>query len=81
MYANKESAFWANWLKAGEYAIDIVTTLSGVGNILKFGRLYKVLQAGKKLTGSTRTFTKVVTGIKGTAGVAEITSGSVNILL
>ncbi|HLP63268.1 hypothetical protein [Flavobacterium sp.] len=81
LYAHGESAFWKNWLTAGEYAVDVLTTISGVGNILKFGRLYKVLQAGNRLAGKTRTFTKVVTTVKGVAGVAEISSGSVNILL
>lgn len=81
LYANDESAFWENWITAGEYTVDVLTTLSGVGNILKFGRLYKVLQAGKKLTDSSRVFTKVITGVKGVAGVAEISSGSMNILL
>lgn len=81
LYANDEKAFWENWLKAGEYAFDIITTFSGVLNILKFGRLYKVLQAGKSLTGKGRIFTKAVTGVKGAAGVAEISAGSVNIFL
>jgi hypothetical protein len=81
LYANDEKTFWENWLKAGEYAFDIITTYSGVLNILKFGRLYKVLQAGKKVTGASKTFTKVVTGIKAYTGVAEISAGSVNFLL
>jgi hypothetical protein len=81
LYANDEKKFWENWLKAGEYAFDIITTFSGVLNILKFGRLYKVLQAGKNLAGKGRIFTKAVTGVKGVAGIAEISAGSVNILL
>jgi hypothetical protein len=40
-----------------------------------------VLQAGKKVTGATKTFTKVVTGIKAYTGFAEISAGSVNFLL
>jgi hypothetical protein len=50
-------------------------------NILKFGRLYIVLQAGKSLIGRGRIFTKAVTGAKGVSGVAEISAGSVNFLL
>jgi hypothetical protein len=81
LHTHKKKAFWENIMTVGEYTVDVITTLSGVGNILKFGRLYKVLQAGKKLTSGSRTFTKTVTGVKGVAGVAEISSGSVNFLL
>lgn len=81
LHTHKKKAFWENIMTVGEYTVDVITTLSGVGNILKFGRLYKVLQAGKKLISGSRTFTKTVTGVKGVAGVAEISSGSVNFLL
>lgn len=81
LHTHTEKAFWENVMTTGEYTVDVITTLSGVLNILKFGRLFKVLQAGKKLTNSSRVFTKVVTGVKSAAGVAEISSGSVNFLL
>ncbi|WP_026703841.1 hypothetical protein [Flavobacterium soli] len=81
LYAREESAFWQNWLTVAEYTVDILTTLSGFGNIIKVGRLYKILEAGKTIAGKTQIFTKIVTGVKGVAGVAEISSGSVNILL
>ncbi len=81
LHTHTEKAFWENVMTTGEYTVDIITTLSGVGNILKFGRLFKVLKAGHSVVGKGRTFTKVVTGVKGVAGVAEISSGSVNFLL
>lgn len=81
LLARKNKAFWENWLTAGEYFIDIITTASGVANLLKVGRLYKILKAGKSLIGKTKTFTKAVTLAKGVAGVAEISSGSMNVLL
>ncbi|WP_026703845.1 hypothetical protein [Flavobacterium soli] len=81
LYAREKSAFWQNWLTVAEYTVDILTTLSGFGNIIKVGRLYKILEAGKTIAGKTQIFTKIVTGVKGVAGVAEISSGSVNILL
>lgn len=81
LHTHTEKAFWENVMTTGEYTVDVITTISGFGNIVKFGRLYKVLDAGNKLTKQSRIFTKFVTGVKGVAGVAEITSGSVNVLL
>ncbi|WP_298116855.1 hypothetical protein [Flavobacterium sp.] len=81
LHTHTEKAFWENVMTTGEYTVDVITTISGFGNIVKFGRLYKVLDSGNKLTKQSRIFTKFVTGVKGVAGVAEITSGSVNVLL
>lgn len=84
LYANKEAAFWENVLKGVEYAVDIFTTISGVGNLLKAGRLLKVLKRGKSLllkTPNAKQVTKAITGVKAIAGTVEITSGTVNTLL
>lgn len=81
LHTHTEKAFWENVMTTGEYTVDVLTTISGFGNICKAGRLFKVLEAGNSLTKRTRLFTKVVTGVKGVAGVAEISSGSVNVLL
>lgn len=82
--ANHDKQFWNNVVTGAEYALDVVTTLSGIGNIAKFrylakfaakaGRLRFVSQAGRTVA----TVRKVVAA---TAAVVEITSGSVNILL
>ncbi|WP_138432556.1 hypothetical protein [Winogradskyella algicola] len=66
LLANEESKFWSNLITAGEYAIDIATTLSGVGNILKFRHLAKLslLQKAVKI-----------------GGYIEMTSGTINALL
>lgn len=40
---NEDKTFWSNVITAGEYTLDAVTTLSGIGNIAKFRHLAKVL--------------------------------------
>ncbi len=80
LFANNEAAFWENVVTSGLYAVDAITTVSGVANILKAGRIYNLLKAGKRLLYKTAIATKVITGIKATAGVIEISSGTVNTL-
>ncbi|WGD35820.1 hypothetical protein [Olleya sp. YS] len=79
--AEDETAFWKNVITATEYAVDIATTFSGVGNILKVGRLAKILKAGHKLIGKTKTATKAIKITKTVAGIVEVTSGVGNALL
>ncbi|KAB8155851.1 hypothetical protein EZY14_001170 [Kordia sp. TARA_039_SRF] len=79
--ANDQKAFWHNVIVGAEYAIDVVTTVSGVLNILKAGRLFKVLKAGHSLVGRTKSATKAITIAKSFAGAVEITSGAGNGLL
>lgn len=81
LYAGKESAFWQNIITAAEYALDIASTVSGVGNILKVGRLFKVLKSGHSLIGKTKTATTAITGIKAASGAAELSAGVGNALL
>ncbi|SNR17720.1 hypothetical protein [Tenacibaculum jejuense] len=79
LFANNEKAFWENVFTSLEYALDVVTTISGVANIIKAGRLLRVLQKGKTV------FYKTTQGVKTVAefadGVVEVTSGTVNALL
>ncbi|MGB3592022.1 MAG: zincin-like metallopeptidase toxin domain-containing protein [Nonlabens sp.] len=79
--AAEDKAFWSNVLTTAEYAIDIVSTFSGVGNILKAGRLLKVLNSGHKLVYKTATATRLITAGKAAVGVIEVTSSTVNALL
>ncbi|WP_281979508.1 hypothetical protein [Tenacibaculum mesophilum] len=81
LFANKEKAFWENVLKGVGYAVDIVTTVSGVGNILKAGRIYRLLKNGKTLLYKTAQVTKTIATAKAVAGVIEVSSGTVNTLL
>lgn len=81
MLAREESAFWSNVVTALEYAVDILTTFSGFGNIIKAGRLFKLLKAGKTLTFTAKVVKGTKTVIKGFAGVVEISSGVGNGLL
>ncbi|WP_442264918.1 hypothetical protein ACSIGC_11245 [Tenacibaculum sp. ZS6-P6] len=79
LFANNEKAFWENVFTSLEYTLDVVTTISGVANILKAGRLLRVLKKGKTV------FYKTTQGVKAAAeftdGVVEVTSGTVNALL
>ena len=70
LFANEEKVFWSNIITGTEYALDVVTTFSGVGNLAKFRYLSKVVSGASKLS-------KVVTG---TAAAVEITSGTVSAL-
>lgn len=81
LYVREKSALWENLLTLGEYTLDIATTFSGVGNILKVGRLYKVLKAGHSLVGKTKKATKAIQSAKAVAGVVELTSGVGNTLI
>ncbi|WP_299713081.1 hypothetical protein [uncultured Tenacibaculum sp.] len=82
LFANKETAFWENVITGGEYLIDVITTVSGIGNIIKAGRLINVLKGGKALLLKTTVqSTKAITAVKATAGTIEVTSGVVNTLL
>ena len=81
LYANKEAAYWENIITGGEYLIDIITTISGVGNILKAGRLFKILKNGRTLVFRTKNVTKAIGVAKAAAGAIEVTSGTVNALL
>jgi hypothetical protein len=67
---NKDKEFWHNVVKTGEYAIDVATTLSGVGNIAKFRHLVRLGEIGG-----------VVAKMRLLAGVVEITSGVTNTML
>ncbi|WP_417799892.1 hypothetical protein [Tenacibaculum sp.] len=81
LFANQEVAYWQNIIKGAEYAVDIVTTVSGVGNILKAGRIYRLLKNGKTLLYKTAQVTKTIATAKAVAGVIEVSSGTVNTLL
>lgn len=77
----EKQAFWENAITAGEYLIDIATTTSGVLNILKAGRLYKIIKAGHTLVGKTKTATDAITAVKAFTGIVEVTSGVGNGLI
>ncbi len=82
LFANQETAFWQNIITGGEYLIDIITTVSGIGNIIKAGRLVQVLKGGKALLLKTTVqSTKAIATAKAIAGTVEISSGTVNALL
>ncbi|MFL0071106.1 hypothetical protein, partial [Tenacibaculum maritimum] len=61
--------------------VDILTTVSGVGNLIKAGRLVKLLKNGKNLLYKTKQVTTAIATTKAIAGVIEVSSGTVNALL
>ncbi|MFL0259472.1 hypothetical protein V2762_05915 [Tenacibaculum maritimum] len=81
LYANNQKAFWKNVLTGVEYSVDILTTVSGVGNLIKAGGLVKLLKNGKNLLYKTKQVTTAIATTKAIAGVIEVSSGTVNALL
>lgn len=84
--ANRDKQFWGNVMTTVEYTADIVTTFSGIGNIAKFRYLTRVVELAEVVEGASAV-TKVARAanilryVKGAAGVVELTSGSVNLML
>lgn len=70
LYANEDKAFWHNFVKTGEYILDVATTFSGIGNLAKFRHLVKL--------GKARS---IIAKVKLGAGIVEVTSGTTNLLL
>ena len=84
--ANQEKQFWSNVVTAAEYVLDVVTTFSGVGNVLKFRYLTKLRDLAllsKGVSGADKVVRSVniLRNIKGAVGIVEISSGSLNLLL
>lgn len=80
LFANNEAAFWENVITGVEYGVDILTTISGVGNLLKAGRLFRLLKNGRTLLFRTAVATTAIAGVKTAAGIIEVSSGTVNTL-
>jgi len=83
LFANENKAFWNNVIKTGEYAIDIATTLSGIGNLAKFRYLSNLVKLAERVETASKVAkaANVLRYVKGAAGVVEVTSGSVNLML
>lgn len=81
LFANNEAAFWENTITGVEYGVDILTTVSGVANLYKVGRLVNILKKGKSLFFRTAQATKVITGVKAAVGLIEVSAGAANVLL
>lgn len=80
----EDGAFWENVVTAAEYALDIVTTFSGIGNVKKFSYLFKLADRARKLNRLSKTGSAVIAFkqvVRGTAAVVEISSGALNGLL
>ncbi|HEX8574881.1 MAG TPA: hypothetical protein VF677_01165 [Flavobacterium sp.] len=84
--ANQNKQFWSNVMTSAEYALDVVTTLSGIGNIAKFRYLTKLAQLAETVEGvnaatKAAQAVNILRYVKGAAGVVEVTSGAVNAML
>ena len=81
--ANEDKAFWSNIITSLEYTVDVVTTLSGVGNIAKFRHLANVAKVASRFSKYQKAskFASTISKIRLAAGAIEISSGSLNILL
>lgn len=80
---NEDKSFWSNVGTTAEYAVDAITTLSGIGNLAKFRHLARIVKTAKALNKSNkfvRTYS-IYKIVKGAAAGVEITSGTVNALL
>ncbi|WP_299883576.1 hypothetical protein [uncultured Lacinutrix sp.] len=77
---------WDNFQTGSWLALDIITTFSGVGNILKFRHLTKLARLAKATKG-VKDATKiakaatVLARVKLAAGLVEFTSGIVSVLI
>jgi len=81
LLAHKEKAFWEDLVLGVEYAVDVLTTISGFGNILKVGRLAKLFKSGYSFAKKGSAVGKVYRTGKKIVGGIEITSGVGNILI
>lgn len=84
LQANELKSFWNNVATSGEYAVDILTTISGVGNIAKFRHLSKIATRAEKLRFVSQTgkkLSKAKATVAGGAAVVEISSGTINALI
>ncbi|WP_298893676.1 zincin-like metallopeptidase toxin domain-containing protein [uncultured Psychroserpens sp.] len=81
--ANEDKSFWSNVVTGIEYGVDIITTLSGVGNIAKFRHLSKIAKVASRFNkfDKARKYASVVSKIRLASGAIEISSGTVNALI
>lgn len=81
--ANDDKQFWHNVIKTGEYTADVLTILSGIGNLTKFRYLTELasLAEGVETANAIAKTANILRYVKGAAGVVELTSGSVNLML
>lgn len=82
--ANQDKQFWNNVITSTEYALDVVTTLSGIGNFAKFRYLTKFATKTGNLrfvSKAGRTILSVRKAVAATAAIVEISSGTIGALL
>lgn len=83
LYVKENSDFWNNVYTGIGLGIDVLTTLSGFGNVSKFRHLSKLAQRASRLrfAQSAATAARTASNIKKLAAYVEMSSGSINALL
>lgn len=81
-----DKAAWSNFETGSWLVLDIVSTITGVGNILKFRHLTKLARLAKTTKGVVNAdkvarAAKVSAGIKLFAGVVEFANGTISALI
>ncbi|MEL1245117.1 zincin-like metallopeptidase toxin domain-containing protein [Flavobacterium sp. DGU11] len=81
--ANHDAQFWHNVMTGAEYAFDVATTISGVGNIAKLRYLSRLakLAEGVDALSKARRAVNILRYVKGASGVMSITFGTTSTLM
>lgn len=86
LYVNENKAWWNNFVKTGEYIVDILTISSGFASLKGakyFAHVAKLAEAAEGVSGAEKVIkaANILKNIKNAAGVIEMSSGSVNLML
>ena len=86
LYTNENKAFWHNFVKTGEYIIDGITIASGFASLRAakyFAHVASLAEAAEGVTAASKVAkaANILRYVKGAAGVVEVTSSSVNLML
>lgn len=86
LYVNENKAWWNNFVKTGEYIIDGITIASGFASLRAakyFANVARLAETAEGVTAANKVAqaSNILKNIKNAAGVVEISSGSVNLIL
>ncbi len=86
LYVNENKAWWNNFVKTGEYIIDGITIASGFASLKAakyFAHVARLAETAEGVTAANKVAqaSNILKNIKNAAGVVEISSGSVNLIL
>ncbi|MGV7106003.1 hypothetical protein [Flavobacterium sp. U410] len=86
LYVNENKAWWNNFVKTGEYVVDVLTISSGFASLKSakyFANIARMAQTAESVSGAEKVAeaANILKNIKNASGVVEISSSSVNIML